>query len=202
MINLIIAIGILAIGFVELNQLRTFSDKEKKIIYQWWHTPWAALLYTGLVYSIYHLLQIPDLFLFNLISEDYQVAGVYSLICIVIWFFLRAMLRKHSTHKSLIDIYRKLFAKNIEDKEKDKALPFPYFISDDVIMARVGLVFYRWTLKLFVIIIAIVYALFFILVQYANIDFYLISSFGIIGLLPIIEYYVYLGSEVPTEKKD
>lgn len=201
MINLIIAIGILAIGFIELNQLKTFSDKEKQMIYQWWHTPWAALLYTGLVYLIYHLLQIPDFFLFNLISEDYQVAGIYSLICMVIWMPLRVFLRKPSTHKSLIGLYRKLFANNLEDIEKDKALPFPYFISDDVIMARVGLVFYRWTLKLFVIIIAIVYALFFILVQYANIDFYLISSFGIIGLLPIIEYYVYLGSEVPTEKK-
>ena len=199
MLNVVIAILILAVFILQLVQVNTLKDKVKKEVYQWWHIPWETLLYSVMMYILYQRIHFPELPMINSL-EDFQAEAVYVLLCVAIWFGMHWFLRASTIHNSLIETYRKLFASKRPDK--DKALPFPYFFSeDDVVKARVGQVFYRWTLKILILLVAVVYAAFFILYQYAHIDFYLVSSFGLLGLLPIVEYYVYLCAEVPMEKE-
>lgn len=198
MTNLIIAIVIIAVFFFQLVQVKLFSKRTKKNIYQWWHIPWFALLYCIVMYLVYWLANVPELPLINQLQEGFQVEAVYCLFCHVVWILIRMLFRLPFMHKGLIGLYRKVFATNHEDK--DKALPFPYFIDDNqVVKARVGQVFYRWTLKTVVLFVWLIYLVGFLLVHFANLDFYLISAFGILGALPIIDYYVYLCAEVPVE---
>ena len=200
MSNVIIAILIGVVLISNLKQISFYNDTKKMNLYQRWYLPWAGLLYSVLMYLVYHLLHVPNLPLINMLSEEYQVEAVYSLICFAIWDILLWSLKSSKIHESLLGLYRKIFAGNRTDK--DTALPFPYFLSkDNVVRARVGQVFYRWTLKVVILLVALVYCIFFLLVHFANIDFYLISAFGILGLLPIIEYYVYLCAEVPVENE-
>ena len=199
MSNIIIAIAIVAVFLLQLTQVNTLKDKAKKEVYQWWHIPWEALLFSVLMYFVYQWSHFPELPLINTM-EEFQAEAVYALLCNAIWFGVHWFLRDSSVHNSLIRMYRNLFANKRPDK--DKALPFPYFFYEgDEVRARVGQVFYRWTLKVLILMVAIVYAVFYLLVQFADIDFYLTSAFGLLGLLPIVEYYVYLCAEVPSEKK-
>jgi len=200
MTNFILAIVILLAGVFLLYQLKILPVKQQQRVYQWWHIPWEALLFSVIMFLVYHYCDIPDFFFFNLFSEGFQVEAVYSLVCIVLWMVLRSVLRSPSVHNSLIGLYRRLFAKKQDDEAN--ALPFPFFLSDGVVKARVGQVFYRWVLKFLVLMVVLVYTVFFLLVHFAEIDFYLISAFGILGMLPIIEYYIYLGAEVPTEEQE
>lgn len=199
MTNLIITIALLGIVIFNLSRI---SKRVKKDAYQWWYMPWFALVYSGLMYLIYNKTDIPDWsFVQRWLYEEYQVEAVYSLLCIAIWMGLQLLLRDKSIHEKLIKPFRKLFAKNRDDK--DRVLPFPYFIDEEgVVRAKVGQVFYRWTMKFFILILALVYAVFFILIHFEVIHgFYLKSAFGIFGLLPLIEYFVYLCAEVPVEKE-
>lgn len=199
MSNVIIAIIIIAVFLIQLSQVNMLREKVKKEVYQWWHIPWEALLFSVLMYFVYQWTHFPELPLINNM-EEFQAEAVYALLCNVIWFGLHWLLRSSSVHNSLIRMYRNLFASKRPDK--DKALPFPYFFYEgDEVRARVGQVFYRWTLKVLVLMVAIVYAVFYLLVQFADIDFYLTSAFGLLGLLPIVEYYVYLCAEVLIEKQ-
>lgn len=197
MTNLIIPIVLLGLVFVLLNRI---TDRVKKDAYKWWYLPWFALIYSGLMYLVYNKTDVPDWsFIQRWLYEEYQVEAVYSLACMVLWMLLRLILRSDSIHEKLIKPFRNVFAKQRDDKEQ--VLPFPYFIDDEgVVRAKVGQVFYRWTMKCFVVILALVYAIFFLLLRFNAIsEFYLISALGIFGLLPLIEYYIYLCAEVPVE---
>ena len=198
MTNIIISIALLGLVFYQLN---TITKKVKDKAYQWWYMPWGALLFSGLMYIIYNKADLHGLsFIGRFLYEEYQVEAVFSLVCIVIWWSLQPLLRVATFHSLLISPFRYLFAKDRDDQ--DRVLPFPYFIDEDrVVRAKVGKVFYRLTLKYFIVTVALIYALFFILAIF-NItpSFYLKSAFGILGLLPLMEYFVYLCAEVPAEK--
>ena len=165
--------------------------------------PWFALIYSGLMYYLYYITEFPDwTYLRLIIYENYQAEAAYSLLCIAIWTGLHFFLRDESIHEALIETFRNVFANDREDK--DYVLPYPYFIDrDKVVKAKVGQIFYRWTIKFFILLLTIIYAISFALI-WAEIlnDFYLISAFGILGILPLIDYYVYLCAEVPTEKEE
>ena len=153
------------------------------------------------MYLVFHFANVPELPLFNLLPELYQVEAVYSLLCIFIWEILLWILKSPRNHESLIGIYRNNFARNSEDKET--ALPFPYYIDkkDSIVKARVGQVFYRWTLKAVIFLVTLFYVAMFILLMFIPLDLSFISTFGILGLLPLVEYFVYLCAEVPVEKE-
>lgn len=199
MINYYITIALIAIVY---SQLFHITKDIKKKAYQWWYLPWFSLVYSGLMYVIYNLTDFPSWpFISTLFEGDFQAEATYSLLCIAIWLFIRLFIREDSIHKSLIKPFRQLFAKDRDDKEK--VLPFPYYIDEEeVVRGKVGQTFYRLTTKSFIICIAIVYILFFILFHYNIIEeFYLASAFGILGLMPLMEFYIYLCAEVPAEKE-
>lgn len=169
--------------------------------HEWWYIPWFALVYTGLMYTLYNKTNFPEWPVVRNITEEYKVEGVFFLFCAAIWTVLECIVfRNPFFHKKLIVRFRQLFAGKREDK--DRMLPFPYYIDEEgKVRAKVGQVFYRWTMKTFILIILSVYMVFYILNAYANIDFYIISGLGLLGLLPLVDYYVYLCSEVPVEQK-
>lgn len=198
MTNLVIAIVILGLVLYMLN---SFTGRTKDKAYRWWYMPWFALLFSGVMFVIYHTTDLPSLSFFSgLLYEEYHVEAAYSLCCIVLWVILQPFLRISPIHNSLIGLFRAVFARGRNDK--NHVLPFPYFIDEEnVVRSKVGREFYRLTLKYFILIVAIVYALFFILIQFNILhSFYLKSSFGILGLLPLMEYFIYLSAEVPVEK--
>lgn len=199
MTNTYIAIAL--IGIVA-SQLFNLSKRTRKEAYQWWYTPWASLLYSALVCLLYLKVGIPDLsFITSLFLDDHVIESLYTLLCMAVWLLLRLLLRKSSVFTSLTNLFRKLFAKGREDK--DRVLPFPYFIDEqNVVRAKVGLEFYRWTLKLLVVLLSLVYAIVFLLLDFNVLStFWPRSAFGMLGLLPLLEYYLYLCAEVPTEEE-
>ena len=199
MTNSIIIIALIVIVFFRLYHI---TEKEKKKAYQWWYMPWIALIYSGLVYYLYYKTEFPDWsFIRTIIYEGYQAEAIYSLICMAIWIGVQLFLRDESTYDFLTGAFRDLFASGREDK--DRILPFPYFIDEEgVVKAKVGQVFYRWTIKLFIVILALLYIISFLLIRLGILnDFYLLSAFGILGLIPLLDYYVYLCAEVPVEKE-
>ena len=199
MTNSIIIIALIVIVFFRLYHI---TEKEKKKAYQWWYMPWIALIYSGLVYYLYYKTEFPDWsFIRTIIYEGYQAEAFYSLICMAIWIGVQLFLRDESTYDFLTGAFRDLFASGREDK--DRILPFPYFIDEEgVVKAKVGQVFYRWTIKLFIVILALLYIISFLLIRLGILnDFYLLSAFGILGLMPLLDYYVYLCAEVPVEKE-
>lgn len=199
MTNSLITIAIISVVFFQLNHI---SEKEKKEAYKWWYLPWLAFVFSGLMYLLYHMTEFPDWsFLRTIIYEEYQCEAIFSLLCMAIWIVIKRFLKDDSTHKLFLGVFHSLFATDREDK--DKILPFPYFIDEEgVVKAKVGQVFYRWTIKSFVFILSLIYIVYFLLLWWGVLnDFYLISSFGILGLMPLIDYYIYLCSEVPVEKE-
>jgi hypothetical protein len=193
---LIIALTLAYVLF-HLNSGR--NDRVESHAYQWWYMPWFALLYTGLMYLLYNKANFPNWPLIRNIFEEYKVEGVFFVICAAIWTALEYfLLRDETIHEKLIVFYRQLFAG--KGKNKDRTLPFPYFIDEEgTVRGKVGQVFYRWTMKSFVLFIAGIYILFYILAAYANIEFYLKSGLGLLGLIPLVDYYVYLCAKVKTE---
>ena len=173
----------------------------RKSAYQWWHIPCFALLYVVLMYAVYHLADVPDWPGFNIFYDDFLVEAIYVLLCVMIWNIIRLFLRKESVHKKLIPWYRRGFA--AQGDGTDQRLPFPYFKdSEGVLRARVGKPFYKRLFGGIIISVSVVYALFFFLIEIFSIPFYLLSAFGLFALLPLLDYYYYLGAEVPeqTEK--
>jgi hypothetical protein len=199
MSNFILAIAILV--FV-LAELFITTSRLRKIAYQWWHIPWFAFVYTILIYLIYHLFHLPNTVLLGWLVEDYKIEVFYCIVGLIVWLPLQLLLRSPFVHNSLIKIYRKLFAKDEEDAKT--RLPFPYYYStqeENKVKSRVGRVFYRLTLKSAVIIIAVVYAAALVVAHYYPNLFFPISAFGILGILPLMEYFFYLGAEVETENE-
>ena len=196
MIDIILAI--LTLGLV-IFRLSHITEKTRKDAWRWWHVPWCALLFTLVMYYLYYKWDIPSTSLFDLFYEDYQIEVVYCLLCYLIWIPVARMLKTRSMHARFIYLFRKVFKNN--DPGKDKALPFPYFYYGEEVRSKAGRVFYSQTLKAVAFLVALVYAVSFVVVYYAEIDFYLISAFGILGILPILEYYIYLNAEVLAEEE-
>ena len=197
--NTIIVVALLGLVIFHLYHI---TQQVEKDAYKWWYMPWFSLVFTGLAYLLYNKTNLPDSsFLQKIFPQEFQLEAAYSLLCIAIWSLLQLLLRSDDIHEALIGPFRKLFAKGRDDQ--NQVLPFPYFIDhNQVVRAKVGKVFYRWTMKAFILSLAAVYAIWFILLMTDVLhEFYLTSGFGILGLLPLIDYYVYLCSEVPAEKE-
>lgn len=184
-----------------IGELLLIPNSVKKNAFQWWHTPWFALIYVGIVYLFYYWIKLPDTFLLKWLFEDYKIEAFYCLACMVAWFPIQAFLRRSSIHDSLIKIYRKFFDK--KDEETKKKLPFPYYSSDDSekVKSRVGRFFYRLTLKSVIIIVTSVYTIALVIVHFYPDKFFPISAFGIISIIPMMEYFFYLSAEVEEERK-
>lgn len=198
-VTTIMVILTLAYVLFHLNSGR--KPSVKKDAYMWWYMPWFALVYVGLMYLLYNKTNFPYWPLVRDIVEEYKVETIFFLLCAAIWTALEYfLLRSESIHKKLIGPFRKLFAGKRADR--DRVLPFPYFIdAEGCVRTKVGQVFYRWTMKVFVLIIALVYIVFFLLTAFANIDFYLTSGLGLLALIPLVDYYVYLCVEAHLEEE-
>ena len=194
-LNILIAVLIIVFVIIELALAKL--PIVYKNAYHWWYMPWFALIYSVMMYLLYHYLKYPEWSLVNT-WEAYQAEGVYFLSSAFIWAVISPILRLPGIRKLMIRLYRKLFAKN--DTERNRAWPFPYFQDDNEVKARVGLVFYRWKLKMALVIVAVVYVFFFLMVVFASWNFYLISALCLFGLIPVIEYYIYLSADTPTEE--
>lgn len=194
---IILAVSLFALVFIELFLI---TNGVKRNAYQWWHIPWFGLLYTIVVYLIYHLFKLPETILLGWVGDKYAMETFYCLVAWLLWMPIKYYLRRPSVHESLIKTYRSLFSKN--DVDLQKKLPFPYYYSDyDVVMSRVGRVFYRLTLKTVVIIATLVYIVALAISHFYPGVFFPISAFGILGLLPLVEYYYYLSAETDEEQE-
>lgn len=184
-----------------LGELLLIPNSVKKNAFQWWHTPWFALIYVGVVYLFYHWIKLPDTFLLKWLFEGYKIETFYCLFFMAVWLPIQMFLRRSSIHEALIKIYRKFFDK--DDEETKRKLPFPYYSSleSEKVKSRVGRSFYRLTLKSIIIIVTIVYAIALVVVHFYPDHFFPISAFGIISLIPMIEYFFYLSAEVEEERK-
>lgn len=198
--TILIVVLLIAYVLFHLNSGRSKHVEEKA--YQWWYMPLFALLFVGLMYLIYNKTNFPEWPIIRRIFDEYKVEGVFFLLCAGIWTALEYfLLRSEDIHNKLIVWYRNLFADKRDDKER--VLPFPYFIDEKgEVRSRVGQVFYRWTMKMFIILIAVVYIAFYILAAYAHIEFYLKSALALLALLPLVDYYVYLCANAKAESKD
>ena len=176
--------------------------KAETSAYQWWHIPWFALLYVVLMYLVYYDSDFQDWDIVNDIIGEHHVEAAFFLFCAGIWVVIeRMILRRDFVHKKLIKLFRNLFAGKRSDK--DKVLPFPYYLDEeDKVRTKPGQVFYRRTMKVLIIFITLVYVVFFLLSAFADLDFYPISALGLLGLIPLVDYYVYLCAEAPVERKD
>lgn len=197
MINIIISLAIIA---VLLLRLLPSSDKIRKNAYKWWYIPWAGVLYTLLIFTLYRTLSLSAWPVFRPFVQVYQLEAVVSLAGILIWTIaILPFLKKESIYNSLTSIYRTVFAGNRSDKSK--ILPFPYHIdTTGTVRGHVGHQFYRGTVKVAAIVLAMIYVLYFAALYLFTFDFYLISSFGLLALIPITDYYIYLCSEVTPEE--
>ncbi len=65
-----------------------------------------------------------------------------------------------------------------------------------------GRMFYRKMIGSVVIVVAVVYAVSLILMDVFGFPFYPLSGFGLLGLIPMVDYYRYLSAEVPEEKQN
>ena len=195
MLEVIIALSLL--GYLIFGMLRANSQKSKKQAYQWWYMPWLCLLFVVLAFVSFRWFNNKGSLLSS--SASYEVETLFFLWCYGMWLVvLRPVLRLLS--KPGLRFYRKNFA----DKEEhpEKALPFPYYLNEaGELKARVGLTFYRWTLKVLLLMVGLVYAVAFVLVGLAHIHFFPLSVLGLLGLLPIIEYYIYLNADATTEEE-
>lgn len=185
-LNFVISISIIALVIVQLWLVIVPASKAKEQAYLWWYMPWCALLFSVILASVNSLVHIPKLIA---ILPAHQVEGLFCIACYLIWILLQKFLRKSKVEDYFLRIYRKIAA-----KEDEKALPFPYFYANDEVKVRVGQKFYRWTLKLFTLVLALTYSIGLLF------STSWIPPFALIGLLPIIDYYIYLCADVPVEE--
>lgn len=195
-LNLVIAL--LALTLIEVLLI---TDDVRKNAYRWWYIPWVALLYTVVAYGVFHFFRLPGTVLLRWIGEAYVAETFYSLVAWALWIPLKYYLRRRSVSESMLNIYRKLSART--DEEKDSKLPFPYYCSPDSseVKARVGRAFYRLALKGVIIIVAVVYAVALAIAHFYPDVFFPISAFGILGLLPLMEYFFYLSTEADEQQQ-
>lgn len=183
-----------------ISPLFAYNKLEKKNAYQWWHVPFFALSYVVVMYLVFHLCKVPKWPGFNKLFDDFVVEALYVFACALIWQIISLLLHKSAVHNKLIPLYRKIFAHRGENG--DKVLPFPYFIDQaGVVRSRVGKAFYRKMIQGIILGVALVYLVYFLLMELTGIKFYLLSSFALFGLLPLTDCYHYLKATVPDEQQ-
>ena len=187
--------------FFVFSELNLMTGRVRRSAYEWWYIPWIALLYALIIYLVYRLFDLPGTAILDWMTEPYMMETTYCLVALVVWIPLETLLRKKSIHESLIVTFRDLFAK--KDEDANSVYPFPYYYSEEKgkVISRVGRVFYRLTVKSVIIIVAAVYAIALIIAHYYGV-FFPLSAFGILGLLPLLEYYFYLSAEVEEEEDE
>ena len=192
MVNSIIAFLILLLNIVPL---MLTTKRAKSVAYQWWHMPWLAFLFVVVAYYVFRQIDVTVWPVFRLLFDNAQVEAAYVLLCQAVWLLVGAALRRPAVHKVLLPWFQQLFGGQGEDR--DHVLPFPYFIDHEkVVRSRVGKPFYQQLLGAVIVIIAVAYALFFLLVELVGISFWPLSAFGLFALLPLADYYHYLKAEV------
>jgi hypothetical protein len=197
MVNSIIAFLILLLNIVPL---MLTTKRAKSVAYQWWHMPWLAFLFVVVAYYVFRQIDVTVWPVFRLLFDNAQVEAAYVLLCQAVWLLVGAALRRPAVHKVLLPWFQQLFGGQGEDR--DHVLPFPYFIDHEkVVRSRVGKPFYQQLLGAVIVIIAVAYALFFLMVELVGISFWPLSAFGLFALLPLADYYHYLKAEVPEEKE-
>ena len=157
-----------------------------------WRFPYIVGEYGGaafvVMYLVFHLCKVPKWPGFNKLFDDFVVEALYVFACALIWQIISLLLHKSAVHNKLIPLYRKIFAHRGENG--DKVLPFPYFIDQaGVVRSRVGKTFYRKMIQGIILGVALVYLVYFLLMELTGIKFYLLSSFALFGLLPLTDCY-------------
>ena len=187
--------------FLVLLELHIIPARMKKNAYLWWHIPWFALLFTVLWYLVYRIFDLPHTILLSWLGEGYMPEVFYNLVGMLLWIPLQVLLRRPFVCNSLLSAYRSLFAK--DEDEATTLLPFPYYMTtdSDKVKSRVGRIFYRLTLKAAIIIITIVYTLALVFAHFYPDVFFPISAFGMVGLLPLMDYFFYLCAEAEDEQE-
>ena len=195
MLNIIIAILILAVVL-----LRVFlvGEKTRKNAYKWWYIPWAGIIYVFLLYKVLKDFDLSSWPLLSYFKEPYQLEAIVSLLAGGVWLAILPLLKREKLFTSLTSLYRRVFAGKRSDKMS--VLPYPYHIDiDGAVRSRVGRPFHCLAVKLAAVLVGLVYALYFVLLYFFEIEFYLLSAYGLLALIPIIEYGLYLSAEVPPE---
>lgn len=195
-VDYIIAFAIILLVFIRLKLVGTAAKKNG---YEWWYIPWVGMLYAVGLYSLYKKYDIGSWAILRFALEEYQIEAIYSLLGLLAWTLIIPFLRAGSLPDRLLNLYRLVFAGKRPDKEK--VYPFPYFEDNSgEVRSHVGLVFYRWTVKMTALCLALVYAIYFVVIYFFHVPFYLFSAFGILGLIPLLDYYKYLCCEVNNEE--
>lgn len=195
-VDYLIALAILLIVYL---RLKVIGKRAKQGAYEWWYIPWLGMLYAAGLFVFYRDFEVSRWANYEFALAEYQTEAVFSLIGLLVWTFLSFILKNGSLPDRLLSLYRFVFAGKRPDK--DKVYPFPYFEDESgVVRSHVGLFFYRWTVKTVSLCLALIYALFFLAVHFFHIPFYLISAFGLLGLIPLLDYYKYLCCEVENDK--
>ena len=198
-VTLIIVVSLIVYVLIHLNCGR--NDIVRTHAHKLWYRPWSALFFTGIIFFIYFVLNFPGWPIINSITEDYLVEGLLSLLCAVIWAVIGILDRRAASKSDKIyriELYRKLCVGNVLGR--DRTLPWPYFIDEEgKVRSRVGLVFYRWTMKTLILLVSVAYIAFYVLAIILPIGFLPESGLGLLVLLPLIDFYIYLCLEVETE---
>lgn len=175
------------------------TDKARSEAYQWWPFPWLAFVYVVVMIILFLTIDVPRLLGSLTLLGNGVLEVCYVLLCQFLWLVVTSFVNRKSLHERWIPWFRKAFA--AEADYPDRVLPFPYFIDHmGVVRARVGRCFYRRLVGTVVGIVAVVHALYFLVMAFVDLPFYLLSAFGLFGLVPLIEYYKYLLAEVPEEE--
>lgn len=214
--ELVIAIALLVVALSAFSTVRLNWTKQEA--YRWWFIPYAAILYGGLMFLLYKKIDIPNFLFFGSIPDD-CIEVVFSMICMAIWVGISSVLKMDSICDSMLRFYRNIFERKSE--RKDEMLPFPYYWvkkSPDTeekdesgkqendkpnyeVKGRVGLIFYRWTMKTLIFSIVLIYAIYYVLMHFiSGLDFYLTSGFPILALIPLFSFFEYLCCDVSVEK--
>ena len=199
-----IAIAVLTL-ILYIVPLYVQTARAQRDAYQWWPLPWLALIYVAVAFVLFRTVDITSLLTslgtligLSLITDE-AIEVSFALLCQLLWLLISFLLKKLHLHEKWIPWFRKAFAP--EDEAPERVLPFPYFVDyEGKVRARVGKLFYRWLLSAVVVIVAVVHALYFMVMAFVEIPFYLISAFALLGLIPLIEYVRYLLADVPEEK--
>lgn len=200
MLNLILAVVIVAIVLLRLSKP---TQAEKKTAYKWWYLPWFGALYGLLILSLYALLP-PVATLLPPVAALFQapqLEAALALLAIVVWMIVSPLLlKKDSLHTTLTNLFRKVFAH--DDPDASRVLPFPYaFDPDGTLHSRVGTPFYRSTVRIATLILAIVHALGFLVAYIFSINYPLFSALGLLAIIPASDYYRYLCCEAAPRQQ-
>ena len=196
MLTIILAIFLLVSVFTDIFRI---TDYIKTNAYQWWYTPCFALFYVVLLLGAYYYVGLPDTILLSWLPGDYLVESFFCVACMFVWFLLRLFLRSPKVFNPMLAIYRKIFAGK-EDANNNR--PFPYYYSSEskTIKSRVGLYFYRNTLKFVIVLFTLIYSIALIVTYFYPNVFFPKSAFGLLALIPLVEYFIYLCANVKEEQ--